>query len=716
MNYKVTPNNPTQDGLVNATDKPDVIYLAREFQRSLYNGNNNVRYDNSDAVRYARWPGQTDDGKKWSTGRPDGEQVFPFEGASDVRIRLVDSNINEIVDTVLVGFERATIKVAGVETTDAPVATSATTLMTWIRDNKLKVELLREAELLAQYAWQYGWGIAHVCWDQKLGTRMQPITMQEIIAMAQQAFQQDPNSVMATFPNLVMDPAQEQQAADLVTLMLPDMKISDAKKFVRDLRETGKAEFEEEYVQKNLPSVAALRPYTEVAVPPETIDLQRARVIFRREFFTETELRAKVADEGWDEKFVEMASKTQGRQLWLTNDMSMVQPPDINPVGILRTDHLIEVVHAYTRQLNEKGIPGIYYTVFSPLVESDVYAKHELLDYAHGKYPFVEYRSERLRRSLIASRGISELSLTDQEEIKAQHDSIRDRTAFTTLPPMKVKKRIGMVNKIGPAVQLPVTQSDDYEWMTPPASSIGEAKTVIDMVQARNDNYFGLDSEFVPPVKAQKRQQRILNNWFTSWSEIFSQMFQLCLQYMSEEELMRITGAPLPKRLTEVAGQFDFILKFDVRDLDNEYVMKKLNAIAQFVVPLDTGGVIDRNALIKQLVMAIAPDVAGELITNQESASQQMFKQVQSDIGLMMLGNEALYTENDPAAGTKLQYAQQIVQSNPKAKQLMAADQQFQQLMEKYVKNLQMSAAQEQNKVIGRIGVTPATPQPMPAQ
>lgn len=712
MNYKVTPNNPTQDGLVNATDKPDVIYLAREFQRSLYNGNNNVRYDNSDAVRYARWPGQTDDGKKWSPNRPDGDQVFPFEGASDVRIRLVDSNINEIVDTVLVGFERATIKVAGVETTDAPVATTATSLMTWLRDNKLKVELQREAELLAQYAWQYGWGIAHVCWDQKLGARMQPITMQEIIAMAQQAFQQDPNSVMATFPNLVMDPAQEQQAADLVTLMLPDMKISDAKKFVRDLRETGKAEFEEEYVQKNLPSVAALRPYTEVAVPPETIDLQRARVIFRREFFTETELRAKVNDEGWDEKFVEMASKTQGRQLWLTNDMSMVQPPDINPVGILRTDHLIEIVHAYTRQLNDKGVPGIYYTVFSPLVESDVYGKHELLDYAHGKYPFVEYRSERLRRSLIASRGISELSSTDQDQIKAQHDSIRDRTAFTTLPPIKVKKRIGMVNKIGPAVQLPVTQSDDYEWMSPPASSIVEAKTVIDMVQSRNDNYFGLDSEFVPPVKSQKRQQRILNNWFTTWSEIFSQMFQLCLQYMSEEELMRITGAPLPKRLTEVAGQFDFILKFDVRDLDNEYVMKKLNAIAQFVVPLDTGGVIDRNALIKQLVMAIAPDVAGELITNQESASQQMFKQVQSDIGLMMLGNEAIYTENDPAAGTKLQYAQQIVQSNPKAKQLMTADQQFQQLMQKYVQNLQMSASQQQNKMIGRIGVTPNAPQP----
>lgn len=712
MDYKVSPNNPGQDGLVNATDTPDVIYLAREFQRSLYNGNNNVRFDNSDSIRYARWPGQSDDGKKWSNLKGEGDQVFPFEGASDVRIRLVDSTINELVATLTTGFERATIKVAGIDVQDASPAASATSLMTWLRENKLKVELEREAELMAQYTHQYGWSVAHVCWDQKIASRMQPITMQEVAQIAQQAAQRDPNSILATIPQMIMDEASEGQAAEIITLLLPDMKISDAKKFVRDLRTTGEAEYEEEYVQKNLPSVTALRPFSEIALPPETTDLQRARVIFRREFMTEVELRAKKNDEGWDEDFIEAAAATQGRQFWLTNDFASISPPDINPVGILRTDHLIEIVHAYSRQLNEKGVPGIYYTVFSSMVESDLYAKHELLDYAHGKYPFVEYRSERLRRSIIASRGVSELGMTDQEEIKAQHDSIRDRTAFTTMPPLLVKKRIGQINKIGPGVQVPVTQADDFSWMPPPSASIMEAKTVIDMVDARHANYFGLTHASVPAVKTQVLQQKMLNNWFCTWSEVFSQMFQLCCQYMTEEEIVRIAGQPLPKRISEIAGQFDFILKFDVRDLDNEYVMKKLQSISQFVVPLDAGGEIDRNKLVKLLVGAIAPDAASEILINKEGASQQMFRQVQSDIGLMMLGNEALYTENDPTAAMKLQYTEQIIKANPKAQQASQADPQFQQLLQNYVKNLQMSQSQQQNKQIGRIGVTPVQGQP----
>lgn len=712
MDYKASPNNPGQDGLVNATDTPDVIYLAREFQRSLYNGNNNVRFDNSDSIRYARWPGQSDDGKKWSNLKGEGDQVFPFEGASDVRIRLVDSTINELVATLTTGFERATIKVAGIDVQDASPAASATSLMTWLRENKLKVELEREAELMAQYTHQYGWSVAHVCWDQKIASRMQPITMQEVAQIAQQAAQRDPNSILATIPQMIMDEASEGQAAEIITLLLPDMKISDAKKFVRDLRTTGEAEYEEEYVQKNLPSVTALRPFSEIALPPETTDLQRARVIFRREFMTEVELRAKKNDEGWDEDFIEAAAATQGRQFWLTNDFASISPPDINPVGILRTDHLIEIVHAYSRQLNEKGVPGIYYTVFSSMVESDLYAKHELLDYAHGKYPFVEYRSERLRRSIIASRGVSELGMTDQEEIKAQHDSIRDRTAFTTMPPLLVKKRIGQINKIGPGVQVPVTQADDFSWMPPPSASIMEAKTVIDMVDARHANYFGLTHASVPAVKTQVLQQKMLNNWFCTWSEVFSQMFQLCCQYMTEEEIVRIAGQPLPKRISEIAGQFDFILKFDVRDLDNEYVMKKLQSISQFVVPLDAGGEIDRNKLVKLLVGAIAPDAASEILINKEGASQQMFRQVQSDIGLMMLGNEALYTENDPTAAMKLQYTEQIIKANPKAQQASQADPQFQQLLQNYVKNLQMSQSQQQNKQIGRIGVTPVQGQP----
>lgn len=708
--YKQIPGNPTADQLVQAKDKPDVNYLNFEFKRSLYTGNNVSRVDNNDAVRFCKWSGQTDDGKKWSSTRPDGDQVFPFEGASDVRVRLIDSTINEIVAILTTAFERGALNVSGVDVGDAKSATVATELMNWIRENKLKTDLQREAELLAQYGQQYGWSVAHVAWDQKTATRTQKISFMEVQQLAQQAAAQNPNSIIAQIPQLVMNPDTEQQAADIITTVLPDMTIRDARAFVKGLREEGQGEYEEEYVQRNLPIVTALKPFDEVSFPPETIDLQRARVIFRREYFTEVELRSMVENAGWDPEFVEKAAVTQGRQSWYNNPNLVTT--SLNVTGTVRNDHLIEIVHAYQRSLSDKGTPAIYYTVLCPQLDDSLYGKFELLDYAHGEYPFVEYRRERVRRAICESRGIPELAMTDQEEIKAQHDSIRDRTAFTTLPPIKVKKRIGMANKIGPAVTLPVTQDDDYTFMNPPASNIQEAIVVIQQVEARHANYFGLSHGTVPAPKAAAIMQKEVNNWFGTWSKIFTQVFQLCLQYLPPDEIKRVTGEQLPHNITEIAGSFDYILKFDVREMNDDYVLKKLQAISQFVIPLDAGGVIDRNKLIQAITSAISPDAARELVSDQAGASQAMFRQVQSDIGLMMLGNEALYVENDPTAGTKLQYVQQIMQANAKAQAAAKGDPNFQQLLQKYVQNLQMSQVQQQNKQVGRIGVSPASPQP----
>jgi hypothetical protein len=127
---------------------------------------------------------------------------------------------------------------------------------------------------------------------------------------------------------------------------------------------------------------------------------------------------------------------------------------------------------------------------------------------------------------------------------------------------------------------------------------------------------------------------------------------------------------------------------------------------------MDVGGVLDRNRLTEMMIQAIAPEMAKELIVNQQQASQKMYKDVQSDIGMMLLGNEVLYQEKDPTAQTKLQFTQQIMQQNPKAQAALQQDPNFQQLFQNYIKNLQMSIMQQQNAQIGRLGVTPVQQQP----
>jgi hypothetical protein len=56
-----------------------------------------------------------------------------------------------------------------------------------------------------------------------------------------------------------------------------------------------------------------------------------------------------------------------------------------------------------------------------------------------------------------------------------------------------------------------------------------------------------------------------------------------------------------------------------------------------------------------------------------------------------------------------MQYLQQVMAKNPKAQQAQQQDQIFVMLLQNYVKNLQMSVMQQQNKQIGRIGVTPVS-------
>lgn len=701
-------NNQT-DKLVRATETPDINFLNDEYERSMNHGSNVARLIGNDDIRLARWAGQSDDGKKHSELRPEGDPAFPFEGASDVRCRLVDRTINEIVSILMTTFDRCQVRVSGTEAKDSEQAAGANILMSWLV-NKVRPELRNEAELIANYAMQYGWSAIHVFWEQEMSTRYQTVRLAEIAALAQQVAQQDPTSAIATLPDAIMDPAQEQYAADIFAANLGQMveALGDLKKLIRDLREQGKAEVPERYVSKNMPCFAALKPFDEISFPPETIDLQKARVVFRRTFLTEVEVRSMIETDNWDKEWVEEAVNTSGKTSPFT-DPNVLPSAALLNYNIERNENLIEVVYAYSRSVDADNVPGIYCTVFCPTTQTDKYAKHELLGYAHGKYPFVPYRRERLRRPIMESRGVPELAMTDQEEIKAQRDSVRDRTAFDTMPPVLVKKRYGSLNKVAPGVHLPVTGPDDYRFMPPPQGKPDIAFSLIERVEMDHAAYFGLYHPNIVPAKTQTTQQAMVNNWLSVWSEAFSMAFQLSLQYMEPEQLERVTGMRLPQNVGDVSSMFDFSVKYDVRDMDTAYVIEKLKAISQFVLPLDRGGVVNYNQLVKVSLEAVDPDKAKDLIIDQGTANQKMYRDVQSDIGLMMLGNEPLYVENDPTAPAKLQMVQEIIGKNPKAQQAAQGDQFFNQLLQNYVKNLQMSAMQQQNAQIGRTGVQPVS-------
>jgi hypothetical protein len=683
------------DVMARVGEEPNVPALTEELRRSATDYGCFARIDRVEQVRYCRWPGQTDDGKKWNDANRN-KPAFPWDGASDTRIPLADEVINGLVDLCSTSFWRSMLRVSPSNVSQLDQAVTAHNLMDWATNAKMYNDLTREVELLSQYLWTYGWAGVHVTWQQELGQKEQYLTMDQIMALAAQSPE---GSVLADLPNLIANPEADDQSAELLMAAFPNLKKRRALKAVRELRDEGECDFPVPTMVTNKPMIAALAPWDEMVFPPETTDIQSARVIFRRFYMTEAQLLNKVEVEGWDSDWAQEAINTMGR---FSDYSDFSYSVGLAENSLLDRENLIEVCYAYQKAVDSDGIPGVFYTVFSPQV-GDKWGYFEALEYSHGQYPFVVWRSEVVHRQITESRGVPDICSTWQHEVKAQRDSIFDYTSLATLPPIEVPKTRGGNLKIGPAVQVPVLRRGEIGFLAPPAREPSVAFNLIDSVMAQTDRDFGRPTEKVPPAVTQMRQQRLINNWLHGWTEAFRQVLALTLQYVGPAEIMRITASTTP--LPENVQDFDVMLKFDIRELSTDLVTEKLKAISTLVLPLDTAGVIDRAKLISVALRSIDPNLASELVMQQGPAAQKMFGETNDEIALISLGNPPTLRENDPTAAMRLQFAQQVLASNPKYQAQLQQDQLFQANLQKYIENLQFSVQQQQNAVTGRLGV-----------
>jgi len=709
----------TQTQQIKASDTPNVVALAAEFKRAEDSTSAVGRVVESDNARYNRWEGQSRDGKKWDKNLPDGDQAFPWDGSNDSRVHLIDAAINDLVDIQMTAFNRANVKISGVEVNDAKMAAVFRGLMRWIVKGKLSLKIRSEAELSAQYQNHYGWCLGFIGWEQAIEDR---------------AFKIDAAKIEETYGTevleLLLDPEKRTAAVDFVEQLLPAVSRKKLRRMIVEFTKTGTAEVPVPRVVRNLPFITALKPYEEVVVPPEFTEPERANIIFRVDYMTPEELDMKVLMEEWDEDWVELVKDNIGQtgdpgdiaSTGTTNTDGSIALPGIadsstsGNAEIDSRDNLAQVIYAYARQTDDLGVTGIYETVFS-LVSTDdhsdspLFGRHRLLDYAHGKMPFVKFVNENVGRPISTARGVSDVNCTQQNEMKIQHDSLTDSTSLTTLPPIVVNKRISSINRIGPAQQLPANRPDDYTSLQF-NNSTTTAFVLMDRLEKNMAAYWGLPHPEIPRDMTQAKQQNRINRWLESWSEAYKQMFALSIQFLSSAEIERITGAPFEAPSDfDIEAMFDFILHYDVKELDTEYNIKRLGTIATSVAPLDRNGKLNMDGLIEVLVESIIPDAAPKIMFEEKEASQRLYEGVQNDIGKMMLGFEPNYVENDPTADTKLKFAQDIVQRNPKVVQVVQEDPEglTAQLLQNYQKNLQLSASQEQNKTIGRQGVVPIT-------
>ena len=293
------------------SNEPDVNRLQAELESILEDANKHTaRRQEYDDIRLSRWEGQSADGRKHEDLL--GYKPTPWEGASDTRNRLADMICNFYVAMAMESFQRSTLDVIGVERGDSRKASYWRDCIKYFVKQKMIPELRREVEILAQEVFSStpAIGILGVYWQQETIMRMKNFTIQDIATMVE-SMGGTPEALEEIIM-LMRDPDMESEALPVMKNAFPGVKDSVLKKGLREFRETGETKLPAPVVHENRPRFVAHRLNEDIFLDTNTTDLDRCRIIMRREWFSETELREKIVTEGFDPDFVEeVLSKTE---------------------------------------------------------------------------------------------------------------------------------------------------------------------------------------------------------------------------------------------------------------------------------------------------------------------------------------------------------------------------------------------------------------------
>lgn len=742
--YDTSDDDTAIDAIDYAGDEPDAKALLDAVQESLGSlGDYHDRLQAAHETRYTLWNGQSADGRKWASniGRP----PFPWDGCSDYRAKLAEEVILENVARIKAAVFRGQYQATAQDIDKMPGSQTATRLLNYVMKALMQPDLRDQIDFAAQWQQTYGLSILHVRWQTE--TRMEPVTvtLDQIVEMALAAAAQSPmgqqlaaaqdvqglgalgqQSVEETLA-LIQDPANERTVAEQIQSMAPHLSPRQARAIVSDLRETGASTYPAPRTAVNRPKWQALRAQVDVFFPRETRDLQAAPWVAVIEDYTRDQLRDMERVQGWSREFIDAVEQNQrGKRVdEAMGGISTSLSESFLRTGIETGSHrsygtvdeqregLYQVIRIYYRAVDRRGFPGVFEAVLHPGVPG-VVGKAGLAPCAHGQYPFVAFRRERTVPALIESRGVPEILETDQAAVKVQRDSRTDRTELNALPPLIVSSnRGGGRYPLHPGAQVPARANSTTEFLRMPTFDT----QTLEIEQAFRDDtsrYFGRHMKDGDPATMMLKQQEVVDDFLTDLIAAVKLTWADCQQYLSPTTIARVGGVgaqSMPTTVTrdEIQGQYDFTVTFDVRDLDMEFLTKKLGLLNDFVLTADTLGVVDRAAWAQMVGNAIDPNAAALILRDPQEAQADEIDDEKRALAMISAGVEPAMIEGGQNHAARLQVLQQAIQANPQLMQRYQeeGDEIFKALVDARMQHHSHQVEQQQNAVTGRMGAAP---------
>jgi len=654
-------------------------------------------------IRFCKWAGQTRDGRK------NGDDAFPWKGASDLRFPLVDDLCNTEAAYLTESLFRANITAIPVNSADTAQAGLTSSFMKWLIGSQMD-ELPDETELGANYWAEKGGYVVGTFWDRRTCRYAEKVTAQDIArTLLEQGI--DPESIH--------DPLFEEDLRQLLQASYPDAGDAIVANAITSLRNTGEAELPRVGTTVNRPCVRVFRKGEDILYPKSAANIQSAPYVFRVEYKTAQELQEYAGSDGWNQRWVDaVIEKCRGQDS--TNWNSYERNRDRFNINLDQDDDegLIKVVWCYQRLINKDGILGIYETIFCPeyTPESGAkYAKHGLSPYhLKGRYPFWDFSREKTSRLSFNSRGIPDNAGDFQRIAKVYYDNEIDRGSMATLPPFwYIMGRTPP--ELGPGAKWPVSRQGEAGWADPPrhdAASKEMREMIIDVAR----NYTGLttDQEHANEVRAKK--QANINKWLRGWQQVYRHIWWLYQQYGDEVITFRVMGSNTvhPQEFHKNPSEdYDFYLEFDALSQEPELQREKIKSAIELFSAADRNARGNWDALLQKGLEIIDPTWVESMVKPEEQATQDEVRQEREMLQQMYSGMDVDLPEQGVNTQLRRQVVQQFVQGS---EEIPATDVQsrmqneedpFRARLEKHMKQLEFIDQQRENAQIGRIGTQP---------
>lgn len=626
------------------------------------------------------------------------EEAWPFEGASDQRLRWGETAFRDHLALVSIAISSAEIEITCGGSPEEQERARALKLLLRGLMNALGSAGYAEILAMLRYMMCDSPAVAalDVQWRRRLTLGVAELNADELAdeygMMAKNLGESDSAAKIAFRAAL----AGEADLGELnkvrqFLMSAKGVREDDVDEVLEALDEEGECEALVVIASNEGPEVKALRYIDDFCVPRVTDDFNYASPWFRSEWVTESQLRERIAGDDWDPEWVEETLSYKGYELFTERGTTAVE--DVKD--------LINLVWCYSAETNERGETVRYVTVLSH-ANGSAFGKR-VVRTRRGNWQTAFFRREVRTRNITDARGLAEISAPSQGVAKGIRDMAANNALIGSLPPVKAKGARVRNVLLEPFGVIPMGQSDDLAFMQPPAYPAAAEKAE-DKIHKELLQYLGV-SDGESDVTERRREFMF---WFLEqWRDFLVLLLEVTQDNASDEFVTRATQTADAKgvKAQDVSGRFMMSIKLDPTNIDNEKLITKVNAVAQVLQSIDREGVVDTSPFVRHVLTMLFPDMSGAALRSPEQLTQDDIRDEEQNFVKIKAGlMPQMDTTGHWRYQARLEWHQRMQQENPDAIAEMSPA--SQEMYQRWISALgQMVTQFGENAEIGKTGV-----------